>query len=264
MSQQNIPIIMLKEGTSRTRGKEAQKRNMMAAMAIAEVVKSTLGPKGSDKMLVDSLGDVVITNDGATILDEIDVDHPAAKLMTQVAKTQDDEVGDGTTSAVVIAGALLKNADALIELGIHPSIIISGYKKATEKAREILDKVSMDIAPTDKKTLLKVAATALNSKVVVNIKELIAQISVDAVLQIAEERNGKQIANLDWIKIVQKAGKALKDTELIKGVLLDKEVVHPGMPKNITGAKIALIDDNIEIQKTEFSAEIKIEETSQM
>ncbi|NHJ47355.1 MAG: thermosome subunit [Asgard group archaeon] len=264
MSQQNIPIIMLREGTSRTRGKEAQKRNMMAAMAISEVVKSTLGPKGSDKMLVDSLGDVVITNDGATILEEIDVDHPAAKLMTQIAKTQDDEVGDGTTSAVVIAGALLKNADSLIELGIHPSIIISGYKKATEKAREILDKISMDIDSTDKKTLIKVATTALNSKVVANIKDLFAQISVDAVLQIAEERNGSMIANLDWIKIVQKSGKSLKETTLIKGVLLDKEVVHPGMPKNIDNAKIALIDDNIEIQKTEFSAEIKIEETSQM
>ena len=264
MSQQNIPVILLKEGTSRTRGKEAQKNNMRAAMAIAEAVRSTLGPKGSDKMLVDSLGDVVITNDGATILDEIDVEHPAAKLMTQVAKTQDDQVGDGTTSAVVLAGELLKNADALIELGIHPSIIISGYKKATEKAIEILDKVSIDIDIDDKKTLAKVATTALNSKVVASEKDLIAKISVDAVLQITEDRNGKKIADLDWIKVVQKAGKALKDTELIEGVLLDKEVVHPGMPKSITGAKIALIDDNIEIQKTEFSAEIKIEETSQM
>ncbi|MCK5298510.1 MAG: thermosome subunit, partial [Candidatus Heimdallarchaeota archaeon] len=264
MSQQNIPVILLKEGTSRTRGKEAQKNNMRAAMAIAEAVRSTLGPKGSDKMLVDSLGDVVITNDGATILDEIDVEHPAAKLMTQVAKTQDDQVGDGTTSAVVLAGELLKNADALIELGIHPSIIISGYKKATEKASEILDKISIDIDIDDKKTLAKVATTALNSKVVASEKDLIAKISVDAVLQITEDRNGKKIADLDWIKVVQKAGKALKDTELIKGVLLDKEVVHPGMPKSITSAKIALIDDNIEIQKTEFSAEIKIEETSQM
>ncbi|MBK5112835.1 MAG: TCP-1/cpn60 chaperonin family protein [Candidatus Heimdallarchaeota archaeon] len=264
MSQQNIPVILLKEGTSRTRGKEAQKNNMRAAMAIAEAVRSTLGPKGSDKMLVDSLGDVVITNDGATILDEIDVEHPAAKLMIQVAKTQDDSVGDGTTSAVVLAGELLKNADALIELGIHPSIIISGYKKATEKAREILDKISMDIDIDDRKSLAKVATTALNSKVVASEKDLIAKISVDAVLQITEDRNGKKIADLDWIKVVQKTGKALKDTELINGVLLDKEVVHPGMPKSITGAKIALIDDNIEIQKTEFSAEIKIEETSQM
>ncbi|HUT81177.1 MAG TPA: thermosome subunit beta [Candidatus Bathyarchaeia archaeon] len=264
MSQQNIPIILLKEGTTRTRGKEAQKNNMRAAMAIAEAVRSTLGPKGSDKMLVDSLGDVVITNDGATILEEIDVEHPAAKLMTQVAKTQDDQVGDGTTSAVILAGALLKNADALIEMGIHPSIIISGYKKATDKAREVLDKIAIDIDPQDKKTLLKVASTALNSKVVSAEKDLMTEIAVDAVLQITEERNGKRIANLDWIKIVQKAGKALGNTQLIKGVLLDKEIVHPGMPKFIEGAKIALIDDNIEIQKTEFSAEIKIEETSQM
>ncbi len=264
MSQQNIPVILLKEGTTRTRGKEAQKNNMRAAMAIAEAVRSTLGPKGSDKMLVDSLGDVVITNDGATILDEIDVEHPAAKLMTQVAKTQDDQVGDGTTSAVVLAGALLKNADALIELGIHPSIIISGYKKATDKAREVLDKIAIDIDTQDRKTLLKVAATALNSKVVSAEKELMTEIATDAVLQIAEERNGKRIADLDWIKIVQKAGKALSNTSLIKGVLLDKEIVHPGMPRSIEGAKIALIDDNIEIQKTEFSAEIKIEQTSQM
>ncbi len=264
MSQQNIPVILLKDGTSRTRGKEAQKNNMRAAMAIAEAVKSTLGPKGSDKMLVDSLGDVVITNDGATILDEIDVEHPAAKLMTQVAKTQDEQVGDGTTSAVVLAGELLKNADTLIELGIHPSIIISGYKKATENAKEILDKIAIDIDPEDKKTLAKVATTALNSKVVASEKELMSKISVEAVLQITEVRNSKRISDLDWIKLVQKAGKALKDTELIKGVLLDKEVVHPGMPKSISSAKIALIDDNIEIQKTEFSAEIKIEETSQM
>jgi len=264
MSQQNIPVILLKDGTSRTRGKEAQKNNIRAAMAIAEAVRSTLGPKGSDKMLVDSLGDVVITNDGATILDEIDVEHPAAKLMTQVAKTQDDQVGDGTTSAVILAGELLKNADVLIELGIHPSIIISGYKKATEKASEILDKVAVHIDPMDKKILAKVATTALNSKVVAYEKDLMSKISVDAVLQITEERNGKRISDLDWIKIVQKAGKHLGATELINGVLLDKEVVHPGMPKSISGAKIALIDDNIEIQKTEFSAEIKIEETSQM
>ena len=264
MSQQNIPVILLKDGTSRTRGKEAQKNNMRAAMAIAEAVRSTLGPKGSDKMLVDSLGDVVITNDGATILDEIDVEHPAAKLMTQVAKTQDDQCGDGTTSVVILAGALLKNADELIELGIHPSIIVSGYKKATEKAREILDEIAEDIDPKDKKVLAKVASTALNSKAVSGEKDLMTQISVDAVLQITEERNGQLLADLDWIKIVQKAGKALKDTELIKGVLLDKEVVHPGMPTEISKAKIALIDENIEIQKTEFSAEIKIEETSQM
>ncbi|NHJ84637.1 MAG: thermosome subunit [Asgard group archaeon] len=264
MSQQNIPIILLKEGTQRTRGKEAQKNNMRAAMAIAEAVRSTLGPKGSDKMLVDSLGDVVITNDGATILDEIDVEHPAAKLMTQVAKTQDDQVGDGTTSAVVLAGALLKHADSLIELGIHPSIIISGYKRAADKATELLNTIAFDVDPTDKKTLEKVAATALNSKVVSNAKDLMAKISIDAVSQVAEERNGKMIANLDWIKIVQKAGKSLAATELIKGILLDKEVVHPGMPKKISNAKIALIDDNIEIQKTEFSAEIKIEETHQM
>ena len=264
MSQQNIPVILLKEGTQRTRGKEAQKNNIRAAMAMAEAVKSTLGPKGSDKMLIDSLGDVVITNDGATILDEIDVEHPAAKLMAQVAKTQDDQVGDGTTSAVILAGTLLKNADALIELGIHPSIIISGYKKAVEKASEVLDKIAIDIDPKDKKTLAKVASTALNSKVVSYEKDLMSKICIDAVLQITEERNGKRIADLDWIKVVQKAGKSLNDTELISGVLLDKEVVHPGMPKSITAAKIALIDDNIEIQKTEFSAEIKIEETSQM
>ncbi|RLI68996.1 thermosome subunit, partial [Candidatus Heimdallarchaeota archaeon] len=230
MSQQNIPIILLKEGTSRTKGKEAQKNNMRAAMAIAEAVRSTLGPKGSDKMLVDSLGDIVITNDGATILDEIDVEHPAAKLMTQVAKTQDDSVGDGTTSAVVLAGALLKNADDLIELGVHPSIIVSGYKRATEKARAILEQVAIDIEATDKKTLEKVAATSLNSKIVSTEKDLMTKISVEAVLQIAEQIDGRRVADLDWIKIVQKAGKSLTDTQLIKGILLDKEVVHPGMP----------------------------------
>ncbi len=264
MSQQNIPVILLKEGTQRTRGKEAQKNNIRAAMAMAEAVKSTLGPKGSDKMLIDSLGDVVITNDGATILDEIDVEHPAAKLMAQVAKTQDDQAGDGTTTAVILAGTLLKDADALIELGIHPSIIISGYKKAVEKALTVLDEIAIDVESTDKKTLAKVASTSLNSKVVAYEKDLMSKICLDAVLQITEERNGKKIADLDWIKVVQKPGKSLNDTELIKGVLLDKEVVHPGMPKSITNAKIALIDDNIEIQKTEFSAEIKIEKTSQM
>ncbi|MHA1558181.1 MAG: TCP-1/cpn60 chaperonin family protein, partial [Candidatus Heimdallarchaeota archaeon] len=264
MSQQNIPVILLKEGTQRTRGKEAQKNNIRAAMAMAEAVKSTLGPKGSDKMLIDSLGDVVITNDGATILDEIDVEHPAAKLMAQVAKTQDDQAGDGTTTAVILAGTLLKDADALIELGIHPSIIIAGYKKAVEKALNVLDKISIDVDSADKKTLAKVASTSLNSKVVAYEKDLMSKICLDAVLQITEDRNGKKIADLDWIKVVQKPGKALNDTSLIKGVLLDKEVVHPGMPKSITQAKIALIDDNIEIQKTEFSAEIKIEEATQM
>ena len=264
MSQQNIPVIILKEGTQRTRGKEAQKNNIRAAMAMAEAVKSTLGPKGSDKMLIDGLGDIVITNDGATILDEIDVEHPAAKLMVQVAKTQDDQVGDGTTSAVLLAATLLKNADDLIELGIHPSLIISGYKKAVEKAMEILDKIAIDIDSTDKKTLVKVATTALNSKVISTEKEMMAKICLDAILQVADDRNGKKIIDLDWIKVVQKAGKSLGATELINGVLLDKEIVHPGMPKSITGAKIALVDDNIEIQKTEFSAEIKIEETGQM
>jgi thermosome len=231
---------------------------MMAAQIISEVLKTTLGPRGMDKMLIDSLGDITITNDGATVLDEIDVQHPAAKMMIEVAKTMDDEVGDGTTTAVILAGELLKKAQGLLDQNIHPSIIIAGYRKAAERALATLDKLALDVDMDDRETLRKLATTSLRSKAVARSREHLADLVIDAIKQIVEERDGETIADIDNVQIVKKEGKGLDETELVSGIIIDKEVVHAGMPKRIDGAKIALVDSPIEVEKTEFDAEIRI------
>ncbi|RLI21685.1 thermosome subunit [Candidatus Bathyarchaeota archaeon] len=258
------PILILKEGTSRRRGREAQRNNIMAARIIAEVLRSTLGPRGMDKMLIDSLGDITITNDGATILDEIEVEHPAAKMMVEVAKTQDDMVGDGTTTAVVLAGELLKRAEELLDQNIHPTVIVSGYRKAVQKAVEILNKIGVEVDLNDRETLKKVALTSMSSKAVGAARDHLAEIAIDAVKQIVEERGGKRVADIDNIQIIKKEGKSIFDTQLVNGIIIDKEVVHPGMPKRITEAKIALLDCPLEVEKTEFNAEIRIPDPTQM
>ena len=258
------PVLILKEGTGRSRGKEAQRNNIMAARIIAEAVKTTLGPRGMDKMLISGMGDIKITNDGAAILKEIDVEHPAAKMIVEVAKTQDDMVGDGTTTAVILAGELLGKAETLLDQNIHPTMIVSGYRKAFQKAEEILQKIGIPVDIEDRKTLRKVAVTAMASKVMGEAREHLANIAVDAVKQIVEQRGEKNTADIDNIQIIKKEGKSLADTELIQGIILDKEVVHPGMPTRVEKAKIALITAALEVKKTEISAEIRIRDPTQM
>ncbi|MEM2106061.1 MAG: thermosome subunit beta [Candidatus Bathyarchaeia archaeon] len=258
------PVLILKEGTSRTRGREAQRNNIMAARVIGEVLKTTLGPRGMDKMLIDSLGDITITNDGAAILNEIEVEHPAAKMMVEIAKTQDDMVGDGTTTAVVLAGELLKKAEELLDQNIHPTIIVSGYRKAANKAVEIINKIATPVNIEDRQTLKKVALTSMASKAVGTAREHLAEIAIDAVKQIAEKRGDRMIADIDNIQIIKKTGKSLLESQLVQGLIIDKEVVHPGMPKKVEKAKIALLDCPLEIEKTEFSAEIRIRDPNQM
>ena len=259
-----VPILILKEGTERKRGKDAQRNNIAAAKAVAEAVRTTLGPKGMDKMLVDSLGDVTITNDGATILDTIDVEHPAAKMIVEVAKTQDDKVGDGTTTSVIIAGELLNLAEELIEQGVHPSIIFRGYRKALVKSKQILQDLAIKIESNDIQTLIKVAETSMNSKLIVGVKNHFANIAVRAVSQVKEERGGNILIDLDQIQIIKKAGKSLLDTNLIEGIIVDKEIVHPMMPKSLRNAKIALVSSSLEVEKTEFDAEIRIQTPDQI
>ncbi len=259
-----VPVIILKEGTQRTRGREAQAANIMVAKAIAEAMRTSLGPRGMDKMLVDSFGDIVITNDGATILKEMDVEHPVAKMLVEVAKAQDEEVGDGTTTAVVVAGELLAKAEELIEKEIHPSLIIEGYKKAAAEALRILDEIGAPVDPQDKDYLVRIAKTSLASKLVGEYAEHLAKIAVDAVLKVARLENGKWKVDLDDIKIEKKEGMSVVDTMLIEGIVLDKEVVHPDMPKLVRNAKIALLDAPLEIEKTEFDAKLHIETPEQM
>ncbi len=258
------PIIVLKEGTKRERGKGAQSNNITAARAISDAVKSTLGPKGMDKMLVDSMGDVVITNDGATILKEIDVEHPAAKMIVEVAKSQDEECGDGTTSAVVLTGELLKYAGELLEQNIHPTVICGGYKLASKKAIETLNKLSIDIKSGDKKTLKNIAMTSMASKGASAEKDVLAEVVVEAVTNIAEKIGGKTSVDLDNIQIQKKQGGGIRNTEIIKGIILDKERVHEGMPKNIKNAKIALVNAALEVKKTEVDARIQIQDPTQL
>jgi thermosome len=252
------PVIILKEDTERQRGRDARKSNMMAAQIIAEVLKTTLGPRGMDKMLIDSLGDITITSDGATVLDEIDVQHPAAKMMIEVAKTQDDEVGDGTTTAVMFAGELLAKANELLEENIHPSLIISGYQKASEKALQTLEKISIDVNMDDHETLMNISNTSIISKAVSSERDHLSKIVIEAIKQIIEKRDGEVIADVDNVQIVKKEGQGLEQTQLIRGLVIDKEVVHSGMPKKIKDAKIALLDAALEVKKTEFDAEIRI------
>jgi thermosome len=258
------PVLILKEGTGRSRGKEAQRNNIMAARIIAEAVKTTLGPRGMDKMLIDSMGDIKITNDGAVILKEIDVQHPAAKMVVEVAKTQDDMVGDGTTTAVILAGELLGKAQELLDQRIHSTTVVSGYRKAFQKAEEVLQELGIPVDIEDRETLRKVAVTSMASKVMGEARQHLAKIAVDAVKQIVEQRGEKNTADIDNIQIIKKEGKSLADTELIQGIILDKEIVHPGMPKRIEKAKIALINAALEVKKTEISAEIRIHEPTQM
>jgi thermosome len=258
------PIIVLKEGTKRERGKGAQGNNIMAARAISDAVKSTLGPKGMDKMLVDSMGDVVVTNDGATILKEIDVEHPAAKMIVEVAKSQDEECGDGTTSAVVLTGELLKYAGDLLDQNIHPTVICGGYKLASVKAKDVLNKLAIDIKAGDKKTLKNIAMTSMASKGASSEKDILADVVVDSVTSVAEKISGKTVVDLDNIQIQKKQGGGIANTEIIKGIILDKERVHDGMPKQVKNAKIALINAALEVKKTEVDARIQIQDPTQL
>jgi len=252
------PVIILKEGTSRSRGKTAQRNNIAAAKIIADMVKTTLGPKGMDKLLVDSIGDVIVTNDGATILEKMDVEHPAAKMIIEVAKTQDKTVGDGTTTAVIIAGELLRQAEELVEQKIHPSTIIAGYKKAMEIAVNKLSSLATEVKLSDSETLMKMVKTCLGSKSLGFATDHLAKLAIDAVSAVVREVNGKKRADKDDIQIVKKIGKSLLESQLVRGVIVDKEVVHAAMPKRVVNAKIALLDAPFEIEKTEFSAEIRI------
>ena len=258
------PVLILREGASRSRGRDAQHANITAAKIVAESVKSALGPKGMDKMLVDSLGDVTITSDGRTILDEMDIQHPAAKMMVEVSKTQDNEVGDGTTSAVIIAGELLGKSEELIDKNVHPTVIIDGYRKAGEKALEVLERIAIPVRSTDREWLKKVAVTSMASKLVAEHKEMLADIAAQAILHVAEKSDKEFKVDIDDIMVEKKPGESVSDTKLINGIVIDKEVVHPGMPKRVEKAKIILLDAPLEIEKTEFDAKINIESPEQM
>jgi len=259
------PVLILKEGTKREKGKGAQFNNIAAARAIADAVRSTLGPRGMDKMLVDSMGDVVITNDGVTILKEIDVEHPAAKMLVEVAKTQDEECGDGTTTAVILAGELLKKAEALIEQNVHPTVISGGYRNAAAKARDLLEDVAISVSPEDKEALLDIARTAMISKSVSASRDRLADVSVKAVGAVAEKKDGGSwYVDDDNIQIVKKQGGSMDDTQMISGIIVDKEAVHPAMPKRVENAKIALVDSALEVKKTEIDAKIEITDPSQL
>jgi len=264
MNQNNQPILVLPEGTFRTMGKGAQYANIAAAKVVADAVRTTLGPKGMDKMLVDSMGDIVITNDGVTILEEMQIEHPAAKMIVEVSKTQDEEVGDGTTTAAILAGELLKKAEGLLDQNIHPTVITKGYKYAKERALDILNDISMTIGPEDEEKMMKLAITAMTGKSSEKASEYLAKIAVDAVRTVAEIKNGKLEIDSENVKIEKKHGGSIEDTELIKGLIIDKEVVHPGMPKFIKDAKIALIDASLEIDKTETDAQIHITTPEQL
>jgi len=260
----NGPVLVLKESALQEKGKDAQKNNIMAAKMVADIVKSSLGPRGLDKMLVDSLGDVTITNDGATILKEIDAQHPAAKMMIEISKTIDTEVGDGTTSSVIFAGTLLAKAEELLKKDVHSSVIIEGFQAASEKALEVLAEISKKVTPDDRETLLKIASTSMESKLISEDSEPLSKIVVDSIMSITETRDNKASIDLDNLKVEKKAGGSIQDTALIKGIVLDKEVVHSGMPKKIQQAKIALLNTAMEVEKTEMSAEIRINDPTQM
>ena len=261
---EGVPVIVLKEGSKQSRGRDAQRNNIHAAKLIAEIIQTSLGPRGMDKMLVDSIGDITITNDGATILKEIDVQHPAAKMMVEVAKATDSEVGDGTTSSVVLAGALLEKAESLIDDEIHSVIIADGYKKASRKAIEFLNEIAIKVEPKNKEILKKIAHTSMQTKLVSLEATDLAMLAVDAVLSVMEEKNGSFKVNLDNIKIEKKTGGSISDSELVSGIILDKEIVHSGMPRRIENAQIALISEALEIKKTEFEAKLNISSPNQI
>lgn len=258
MAQGGQPIFILPEGTNRSVGRDAQRNNILAGKVLAETVRTTLGPKGMDKMLVDGLGDIVVTNDGVTILKEMDIEHPAAKMLVEVAKTQEDEVGDGTTTAVIIAGELLKKSESLLDQDIHPTIIAMGYRQAAEKAQEILDDIAID--SVDEETLIKVAMTAMTGKGTEAAREPLAKLIVDAVQKVAEDG----AVDTDNIKIEKKDGAVVEDSTLVEGVIVDKERVHSGMPSEVKDAKIALVNSPLEVKETEVDAEIRITDPAQM
>ena len=260
----NGPVLVLKESALQTKGKDAQQNNIAAAKLVAQLVRSSLGPRGLDKMLVDSLGDVTITNDGATILKEIDVQHPAAKMIVEISKTVDNEVGDGTTSSVVFAGALLARAEDLLKKDVHSSTIIEGFQAASEKTLEVYSQLSKKIQPDDKASLLKIASTSMQSKLISEDSTSLSKIVVDAILSIATKKGDKYSVDLENIKVEKKPGGSIDDTQIIQGIVLDKEIVHSGMPTRIENAKIALINSALEIEKTEMSAEIRITDPTQM
>ncbi|MEF8873475.1 MAG: thermosome subunit beta [Candidatus Thermoplasmatota archaeon] len=260
----NQPILLLKEDTERESGKDAQKNNIAAAKAVSDAVRTTLGPKGMDKMLVDSLGDVVITNDGATILDEIDIEHPAAKMAVEMAESQDDECGDGTTTVVVLAGEFLKHAEELIEQNVHPSVIAKGFRLASMKAREILEESKIELDIEDEEKLHEIAMTAMTGKAIEGEKERLSNLAVDAVRHVAEKEDGTYTVDIDNVKVEKKAGAGVDKTEMINGVLLDKERLHENMPSEVEDAKIALLNSALEIKETEVDAEIEITDPDQL
>jgi thermosome len=277
--QPQVPVLLLKEGTTETKKKDAQKNNITAAKLIAQILKSSLGPRGLDKMLVDPIGDVTITNDGATILKEIEVQHPAAKMMVEVTKSVDNEVGDGTTSVAVLAGSLLEKAEDLINKNVHATVIVDGYRRASEKAVKILREISTEIDPQDREDLARIARTTMASKMVSGQSETLADIVVDAILKIAEEHKSEETGtkrggtnlesskykiDLDNIKVEKKAGASVNDSRWIEGIVLDKEVVHGGMPKRIENARIALLNCPLEVEKPEFDAKLNINNPNQM
>ena len=259
-----VPVLVLKEGSNRSRGREAMHGNITAAKVVAESVRSALGPKGMDKMLVDSFGDITITSDGRTVLDEMDIQHPAAKMLVEVAKAQDNEAGDGTTSVVIIAGELLNRAEELIDKNVHPTTIIDGYRKAAEKALEVLDKIAITIDPSSSEYMKKVATTSMGSKIVADQKELLADLAVKAMKKVAKKDGQIWKVDIDDVKVEKKTGESLSDTSLISGIVLDKEIVHSGMPKRMEKAKIALLDASLENEKTEFDAKLNIETPDQI
>ncbi len=259
-----IPVLVLKEGTQRQRGRDALFTNILVAQILSDIVKTTLGPKGMNKMLVDPMGEVIITNDGATILDEMDVEHPAAKMIVNVAKTQDKEVGDGTTTAAVLAGELLGRARELIEKEIHPVVIIRGYKMARDKALQILDEIGKPIDTENEDELVKVAITSLGSKTFRGVREKLARIVVRAVKRVAEKKDGKYKVDTKLIQIIKKEGGSIADSQLVDGIVIEKEVVHPNMPKRVKNAKILLLNKGLEVEKTELDMEGRITDPSQI
>ena len=260
----NMPVVLLKDGASESKGREAQKNNTSACKIIAEIVRTSLGPRGMDKMLVDSLGDVTITNDGATILKEIDVQHPAAKMMVEISKTTDNEVGDGTTSAVILGGALMENAESLIEQNVHPTIIVDGYRRAGKKAKQYLQEIADGVTANDKTILKKIAKTSMQTKLVRKDSDLLADLIVQSVIAVSQKEGDGYSVDIDDIKVEKKAGGSMGDSAMIQGIVLDKEIVHGGMPKRITAAKIALVNTALEISKTETDAKINIQNPQQM
>jgi len=264
LSEGTMPVHILREGSTRNRGHDAQRSNIMAAKIVTETIRTTLGPLGMDKMLVSGIGDVVITSDGATIMKEFDIQHPAAKMLVEVAKSQDNEVGDGTTTAVVLAGELLSKAQELIDQDVHPTVIIDGYKKASAEALQILDPLAIAVDPTDIKTLRQIASTSMGTKAVATSKDFLATLATSAVTQVMDNSSGKTKADVERIKVLKKHGEGIEQTELVKGIVLDKEIAHSEMPKRVEKARIALLNAKLEIEKTEFDSKITIESPDQM